>query len=137
MKPLIAPVPAEVLQSELTPDKFVRVANKGGHHIYIVTWKNAPNVLREIGRLRELTFRDAGGGTGKDCDLDVFDISDMPYKQLIVWNDEDKEITGGYRFIKCGDAFDEMGRPFLATAELLAFSEKFKKEYLPYTIELG
>ena len=137
MLPLIAPVSPELIKSELTNDKFIRIANKGGHHIYIVTCKDAPNILREIGRLRELTFRDAGGGTGKDCDLDEFDISDMPYKQLIVWNAEEEEITGGYRFIKCGDSFDKNGHPFLATSELFEFSEEFRKDYLPYTIELG
>lgn len=137
MKPVIAPVPVEKLKSELTSNKFVRVSNNGDNHIYIVTWKNSPNIIREIGRLREQTFRDAGGGTGKDCDLDEFDLSDMPYKQLIVWNPEEEEITGGYRFIKCGDSFDELGRPYLATSELFSFSDQFKKEYLPYTIELG
>ena len=137
MKPVIEPVPVEKLKSELTPAKFIRVSNNGDNHIYIVHWKDSPNIIKEIGRLREQTFRDAGGGTGKECDLDEFDLSDMPYKQLIVWNPIEEEITGGYRFIKCGDSFDERGRPYLATSGLFAFSEQFKKDYLPYTIELG
>ena len=137
MNPIIPPIPAAVLKSELTSDKFIRITNNGANQLYIVTWKDSPNVLREIGRLREQSFRDAGGGTGKDCDLDEFDLCDMPYKQLIVWNPVEEEITGGYRFIKCGDSFDVNGHPFLATSELFEFSEHFKKNYMPYTIELG
>jgi hypothetical protein len=136
MEPLINPIPLNVLQSELTSARLVRHSNNGSNEIYIVSWKNAPNVVREIGRLRELTFRDAGGGTGKDCDLDEYDISDMPYKQLIVWDPDAKEITGGYRFIKCNESIKN-GIPNLATTELFKFSDEFKKNYLPYTIELG
>jgi hypothetical protein len=137
MQAVIPPVPVEVLKSELTKDRFIRISNNGNNEIYIVTHKDSPNILKEIGRLRELTFRAAGGGTGKDCDLDEYDLSEMPYKQLIVWNPKEEEITGGYRFIRCADAFDSKGNVFLATAELFAFSDKFKKDYLPATIELG
>jgi hypothetical protein len=99
---------------------------------------NAPQTLREIGRLREISFRDAGGGTGLPLDLDDLDTSENCYEQLIVWNPEDKEIMGGYRFIRCADAArNESGAPQLATAELFQFSEKFIRDYLPYTIELG
>ena len=70
-------------------------------------------------------------------DIDEFDISEHPYKQLLVWNPEDKEIVGAYRFILCKDAEYKDGEVKLATTELFHFSEKFMKEYLPYTIELG
>lgn len=137
MEDIIAPVERELLTTELSRDKFVRGTNNGTNEIYIITHHDSPNVMREIGRLREVTFRHAGGGTGKSVDIDDYDIADQPYRQLIVWNPEDKEIVGGYRFIKCNEATGENGQLSLATTELFEFSEKFIKEYLPYTIELG
>ena len=127
-----------MLKSELTEDKRLRFTNKSHNEIYIVTWKNAPNVVKEIGRLREIAFRAAGGGTGKALDLDEYDLMENPYHQLIVWNPDAEEILGGYRYI-LGDEveFDAQGKPVLATAHMFNFSEKFLKEYLPTTIELG
>jgi hypothetical protein len=138
MQPIIPPVDRSILESELTADRFIRDTNKGDNQIYIVNNTNAPHVLREIGRVREITFRNAGGGTGLDCDLDKYDTGPYPYEQLLVWNTEDREIVGGYRFICCGKTpFVNTTAPHLATAELFEFSEKFLKEFLPYTIELG
>jgi hypothetical protein len=138
MKEIIAPVSVGEILAELTPEKMMRKTNKGGNEIYIVTWQDSPAVVREIGRLREITFRDAGGGTGEELDLDDFDLSEVPYKQLIVWNPDAQEIIGGYRYIYCPDApRDEHGRIELATSELFDFSEKFCTEYIPFTLELG
>ena len=138
MENIIAPIPVETLLKELNKETFVRVTNNGDNEIYIFNHQNAPNLMQEIGRLREVTFRAAGGGTGKPTDIDEFDISENPYQQLIVWNPKDKEIVGGYRYIKCKDAgFDNKGIIQLATTELFNFSDKFKTEYLPKTIELG
>lgn len=138
IEPIIAPVPVELLKSELTEDKRLRFTNKSNNEIYIVTWQDAPNVLREIGRLREIAFRAAGGGTGKAMDLDEFDTMENPYKQLIVWNPEAEEIIGGYRYILGTETrIDKEGQPVLATSHMFHFSERFVKEYLPYTIELG
>lgn len=138
MEDIIAPIDKEVLKSELTEDKRLRFTNKSNNEIYIVTWKNAPNVLKEIGRLREIAFRAAGGGTGKSMDLDEYDLMENPYQQLIVWDPEAEEILGGYRYL-LGDEveFDADGKPLLATAHMFNFSEKFLKDYLPTTIELG
>ena len=138
MEDIIAPIDKELLKSELTPDKRMRSTNKSNNEIYVVTWQNAPNVLKEIGRLREIAFRAAGGGTGMSMDLDEYDLMENPYQQLIVWNPEAEEILGGYRYI-LGDEveFDEHGKPKLATAHMFDFSEKFLKDYLPTTIELG
>ena len=83
MEAIIAPVERELLKSELTPDKRLRSTNKSNNEIYIVNWKNAPNVLKEIGRLREIAFRAAGGGTGQSVDLDEYDLMENPYQQLI------------------------------------------------------
>ncbi|MBQ8936862.1 MAG: GNAT family N-acetyltransferase [Bacteroidaceae bacterium] len=138
MEPIIAPVPVELLKSELTEEKRLRFTNKSNNEIYIVTWQDAPNTLREIGRLREIAFRAAGGGTGKAMDLDEFDTMENPYKQLIVWNPEAEEIIGGYRYLLGTEArFDEQGQPILATSHMFHFSDRFIHDYLPYTIELG
>lgn len=135
---IIAPIPKEVLKSELTDDKRLRMTSKSNNEVYVVTWQDSPNVVREIGRLREIAFRAAGGGTGLDCDLDEFDTMDNPYKQLIVWNPEADEIIGGYRYILGPDIkLDDKGQPILATSHMFHFSDKFIKEYMPYTIELG
>ena len=135
---IIAPIPKEVLLSELTPEHQLRMTNKSNNEIYIITAHNAPNVMREIGRLREITFREAGGGTGKDCDIDEFDICDNCYKQLIVWNPEQQEIIGGYRYIAGTDwDMDDKGQPILATSHMFHFSEKFLRDYKDQTRELG
>jgi hypothetical protein len=137
MKDIIAKIPREALLDELTPERFVRKANNGHNEIYIITHHNSPNVMKEIGRLREVTFRHAGGGTGKEIDIDEYDLSSHPYQQLLVWHPEDKEIVGAYRYILCKDAEYVNGKVNLATTELFEFSDLFYKKYLPWTIELG
>ena len=135
---IIDPVSKELLKSELTPEKQLRMTNKSHNEIYVVTAHDAPNVMREIGRLREIAFREAGGGTGKEVDIDEFDICENCYKQLIVWNPESEEIIGGYRYLDGSEwELDESGQPILATSHMFRFSEKFLKEYMPYTVELG
>ena len=135
---IIQPISRELLKAELTPEKQLRMTNKSNNEIYIVTAHNAPNTMKEIGRLREIAFREAGGGTGKSMDIDEFDTCDNCYKQLIVWNPEDEEIIGGYRYL-CGTDWeiDGNGQPILATSHMFHFSDRFIKEYMPYTIELG
>ena len=138
MEDIIAPVSTALLKSELTEDKRLRFTNKGNNEVYIVTYQDSPNVVREIGRLREIAFRAAGGGTGMALDLDEFDTMETPYKQLIVWNPEAQEIIGGYRYLLGTDVkLDENGQPVLATSHMFHFSDRFIKDYLPYTIELG
>jgi len=138
MKEIIAPVPKSALIAELTPDKLLRKTNKGDNEIYIITHHDSPNVMREIGRVREITFRDAGGGMGEEVDIDEYDTCDQPYKQLIVWDPQALEIIGGYRYIICDNLpVDENGIVQLATTHLFKFSDKFVKDYLPYTLELG
>lgn len=135
---IIKPVDKALIMSELTPERQMRMTNKSNNEIYIVDAHNAPNTLREIGRLREIVFREAGGGTGKELDLDEFDTCENCYKQLIVWNPEAQEIIGGYRYILGTDVeYDGNSQPILATSHMFHFSEKFIKDYMPYTIELG
>lgn len=138
MKEIIPPVPIDVLHAELTPEKFIRKTNKAGNKIYIVNADNSPNIMREIGRLRELSFRNAGGGTGLECDLDEYDTGANSYQQLIVWDPDEKAILGGYRFYICDtNKCLKDGRVRLATAKLFNFTEEFISDYLPHMIELG
>jgi hypothetical protein len=139
MKDIIAPVPVEAIMDELTQEKFFRKTNNGGNEIYVLTAHESPNIMREIGRLREISFRDSGGGTGLDCDIDVFDTREENFfYQLIVWNPVDRAIVGGYRFLLCDHLpTDANGQVDTPTSELFHYSERFVKEYLPNTIELG
>jgi hypothetical protein len=136
-KKIIDPVGREILKSELNADRFIRTTRKGDNEIYCVNFHNSPNTLREIGRLREVTFRHAGGGTGEEIDLDDFDTDEICYEQLIVWSPEDEEIVGGYRFIECAKAIQTPGDILLSTAHYFYFTKKFITDYLPETIELG
>ena len=137
MQPIIPKVDPALILEELTPDRLLRVSNKGDNEIYIVDAHTAPNTMREIGRLREIAFRDAGGGTGLDCDIDEFDTMDPPCRQMIVWNPEDREIIGGYRFILGEDIRMKNGVPNIATSHMFSFSPEFLEKYLPQTLELG
>ena len=138
MKTIIDPVPVELLKAELTKSKKLEDTNKGHNELYIVTWQDSPNVVTEIGRLREEAFREAGGSTGNAVDLDEYDKMENPYKQLIVWDPDNEAIIGGYRFLFGSDTtFDENGQPIMASAHQFRFSQKFIDEYLPHVIELG
>ena len=138
MEPIIAPISVDILKAELTPAKKLRNTNKSNNEIYVINHHDSPNVMKEIGRLREEAFRNSGGGSGLSMDIDEFDTMENPYQQLIVWDPEAEKILGGYRYILGRDIkLDEKGQPLLATAHMFHFSKKFVKKYLPYTIELG
>ncbi len=138
MEPIIPPVAREKLKDEFTPDKFLRYTNYGNRMVFVTTAHDSPAVMQELGRLREETFRVAGGGTGKSTDIDEFDTMPAPYKQLVVWDPVDEEIVGGYRFIEGNRvSFDATGAPLLSTTEIFKISPRFIQDYLPHTIELG
>ncbi len=137
MQPIIDKIDPALIEAELTPDRLLRHTNKGDNEIYVIDAFNAPNTMREIGRLREIAFRDAGGGTGLECDIDEFDTMSTPCRQMIVWNPADREIIGGYRFILGEDIRVVDGVPHIATSHMFRFSERFLNEFLPETIELG
>lgn len=135
---IIPPVSLELIKAELTPARKLRDTNKSKNEIYVINHHDSPNVMREIGRLREEAFRDSGGGSGLSMDIDEFDTMENPYQQLIVWDPEAEKILGGYRYILGADIkLDEKGQPILATSHMFHFSDTFIKDYLPYTIELG
>ena len=117
---IIPAVDTELISAELTPERFLRNTNKGHNEIYVVDAYNAPNVMREVGRLREIAFRSAGGGTGKECDIDEYDTMTPPCRQLIVWDPESKLILGGYRFIIGKEiAIRDDGTPRMPTSHTL------------------
>lgn len=134
---IIDPVSPDLIEKELTRDRLLRTTNKCGNEIYVVDAFNAPNTMREIGRLREIAFRASGGGTGKDCDIDSYDTMYPPCRQLILWSPEDREIIGGYRFILGKDIKIVDGQPRIATSHMFSFSRRFIEEFMPQTIELG
>ncbi len=135
---IIDPVSTELIIAELTPDRLLRETNKGNNLIYVVDAHTAPNTMREIGRLREISFRTAGGGTGKGCDIDEYDTMTPPCRQIIVWDPDSNQILGGYRYIT-GENIRKKpdGTPRIATSHMFEFSQDFIDNYLPYTIELG
>lgn len=133
METIIPPVDRALLRAELTPDRKARNTHKAGNEIYIFSASECPALMREIGRLREEAFRAGGGGTGLELDVDDEDLADDGYYQLIVWDPAAEEIVGGYRFIVCTS---EKPR-HLSTEHYFVFSERFRRDYLPYTIELG
>ena len=137
MEEIIPKIDRSLILAELTEDRLLRFTNKTNNRIYVVDAHSASATMRELGRLREIAFRAAGGGTGKSCDIDFFDTMDPPCRQLIVWDPDDQEIAGGYRFILGEDVKIADGRPRIATSHMFDFSEKFLSDYLPYTLELG
>lgn len=138
MQEIIERIDRDLLKSELTAERHLRHTNKGDNEIYVVDAATCPNTMREIGRLREIAFRDAGGGTGKDCDIDSYDTMNPPCRQLLVWDPHAEEIIGGYRFIIGTDIrLDENNLPRIATSHMFRFSQQFIENYLPRTMELG
>lgn len=138
MQEIIAPIDRGLIKAELTKEAFVRYTNNANNEIYLVNYHTAPNIMQEIGRLREVTFRGAGGGTGLPLDIDEKDTAPTyNYDQLIAWNPIDEEIIAGYRVIKCDKVVDSQGKIHLSTAHYFNLSDKFLSEYMPYTIELG
>ncbi len=138
MENIIPPVDRKLLLEELSPERFLRNTNNGNKEIYVITDSDSPNLMQEIGRLREISFRMAEGGTGKSVDIDQFDLGENSFKQLIVWDPQELEIVGGYRYIDCNLLTKTPeGKVETPTAELFDYSEQFINEFLPYTIELG
>lgn len=137
-KKIIDPIDSRIIAEELKNQYFLRTSNKAGNEIYVFDAKDAPMAMKEVGRLREIAFRTAGGGTGKDCDIDEYDLMEPACHQLVVWDPDSKLILGGYRFISGKEIqLNENNQPRIATSHMFRFSDRFVNEFLPYTIELG
>lgn len=133
----IPKIERKLIKNELSKDKFVRNTNKGNNEIYIINHHDSPNVMLEVGRLREVTFASSGGGTGNEVDIDVLDTCELNYDQLIVWSPEDEEILGGYRFFNCFKLKGDLSKIDISTKHYFNLSKEFTDDYLPTTIELG
>ena len=138
MQTLINAQDPAAIEAELLPERLLRSTNKGNNLLYVVNADNAPACLQEIGRLRELCFRSEGGGTGKACDLDTYDMEPNGYEQLLVWDPENRQIMAAYRFVECRKTGpDAQGAFRLSSNTLFSFSPDFCNHVLPYTLELG
>jgi putative hemolysin len=138
MKPVVDQLPKDQIIAELTSDKLLRRTNNGNNEVYIFDNNNSPSLMHEVGRVREITFRHAGGGTGKEIDIDEFDTaSEYPQKQLIVWDPEKREIIGGYRFYFPEKDCTVCDISRLASSIYFNFSDKFLSKYYPHLMELG
>lgn len=135
----IAPkIDKNTLKKELDKSLFIRTTNFDKNEIYIFNAHQCPELMKEVGRLREISFRDSGGGSGKTLDIDEYDLMDNPYWQIIVWNPREDEIVGGYRYFKLKDAIKKAdGQYKIFTVKRFKPSDRFVKVYMPYTIELG
>jgi len=136
MQPIIPPVETALLMSELE-GHLLRPSNKADNLIYDITAHECPNVMREIARLREISYREGGGSTGNEMDMDDMDTMARPYHQLIVWDPENRQIVGGYRYLLGSEAEIRDGQPYITSAHLFHYSERFIREFLPYSVEFG
>lgn len=138
MEPLAERLPEDQIVAELTKDKLLRRTNNSSNEVYIFTAQNSPALMHETGRVREITFRHAGGGTGKEIDIDEFDTDKVdPQQQLIVWDPERRAIIGGYRYYFPEKGCVECDITKLASSSYFRFSERFLKKYYPHLMELG
>ena len=138
MKPIVEQLPKDQIIAELTKDKLLRLTNNGNNEVYIFDNNNSPALMHEVGRTREITFRHAGGGTGQEIDIDHFDTAkEDPQRQLIVWDPENLEIVGGYRFYFPPKDCTHCDITKLASSAYFNFSEKFLSKYYPHLMELG
>ena len=138
MEPLGEAVPVEELMAELSSIGMLRKTNNANNEVYLFDHHSSSLLMHELGRIRELTFRHAGGGTGKALDLDEYDLDpDHPQKQLIIWDPDNREIIGGYRFIFPGKKEKGFSVDRYASSAYFTFSPKFIRKYLPHTMELG
>ncbi|MBE0674646.1 MAG: GNAT family N-acetyltransferase [Bacteroidales bacterium] len=130
--------PVEEIIAELTPERLLRKTNNGNNEVYVFTGPESPVLMREIGRVREHTFRAAGGGTGLGTDIDSYDTNaEHPHRQLIVWDPDNLEIIGGYRYFINDPSNPTHDIARLASHPYFNFSPRFINDFLPYLMELG
>jgi hypothetical protein len=124
-------VPARELTSRTLIARFREL------EVHLVTAREAPATMEEIGRIREREFSAVGAGRGGDVDLDRYDTRWPWYSQLVSWDPREEQIVAMYRAIHCGWALEQGGREALRTAQLFSFSEEFEQGYLRCSVELG
>lgn len=161
-QPIMNLIPSSLLEDELKLARFVKDTEHGGNKIYVFSGKKCPRLMVQIGILREMSFRQGGGGTNLSVDIDrwdEFDPTKLPvdspyfdlsyfnslgpfaengFQQLIVWDPENKEIIGGYRYVEMNNFINKDHTSIdTPTADLFDCSREFIRMYAPFTIELG
>ncbi|MBN1904772.1 MAG: lysophospholipid acyltransferase family protein [Deltaproteobacteria bacterium] len=133
-KIIIEPVKSDILAGELLqlPDDQ-KLISTDDFSVYCAEYLQVPHVLREIGRLREITFRSTGEGTGNSIDLDRFD---QTYTHIILWNEKNQEIAGAYRLGRTDEILAREGKKGLYTSTLFKYRNSFLNNYSP-ALEMG
>ncbi|MFA0617263.1 lysophospholipid acyltransferase family protein [Vibrio splendidus] len=131
---VIAPIPPEVLAIEVgsLPEEM-KLLEQGDFEVYCTPSQSIPNLMREIGRVREESFREVGEGSGLACDLDEYDLH---YHQLFVWNKTKAELVGAYRLGMVDKLIAEHGLDKLYSRSLFNYNQEFI-DTLDNSIELG
>ena len=132
--PVIESIPPEILEEEIRGLRPEATLLKAGEmRVVLARASDIPFTLREIGRLREVTFRQAGEGTGRPLDLDRFDSH---YLHLLLWNDTEREVAGAYRLAPSLEVLHEHGVRGFYTSTLFAWKRNFLDRLGP-SVELG
>lgn len=133
-QPIVAPLPKGQLKQEIEslPEESQLVSQKE-FRVYLTTADRSPAIMREIGRLRETSFRDVDEGTGRSLDIDTYDNH---YLQLFLWNSKTHEIVGAYRIGQTDQILKKLGRDGLYSTTLFNYKNEFY-EHLDNTLELG
>ena len=134
LEPLAAAIDPERLSGEIEalPPEMLLISS-GRLRVYCAPTSRIPWTLQELGRLRELTFRGVGEGTGRSVDIDVFDDY---YEHLFIWNTETREIVGAYRLGRTDQISRRLGKRGLYTSTLFDYNDLFIKLLGP-ALELG
>lgn len=132
-EPIIAPVDVELLERELSVLDQFQLLQQGDFDVYCVPTAYIPNMMLEIGRVREESFREVGEGSGQACDIDRFDSD---YQQLFVWNRAKRDLVGAYRLGLVDELVEKGGIEALYSTSLFKYDENFV-ESLGQSIELG
>ncbi|MRX45801.1 lysophospholipid acyltransferase family protein [Pedobacter puniceum] len=131
---IIPPIATPLMEKEIEDLRGeCLVWTEKNYEVYITPTQNIPNIIKEIGRLREITFREVGEGTNKSIDLDSYDIY---YNHLFIWDTEQKMIVGAYRIGKGDEIFYSYGKKGFYTAELFKIKSQFGT-VLRNSLELG
>ncbi len=132
-KNIIHPIDRKSIKRELNNAQLIGVTSDE-KKILLTGFYDSPNVLNEIARLREITFRKVGEGTGKKMDFDRFD---KHYKHLVVWDENELEIVGSYRIGLGSEITKSIGNDGFYTSTIFEYDNEFKKKIMPNSIELG
>ncbi|MDN3685189.1 GNAT family N-acetyltransferase [Vibrio sinaloensis] len=124
-EPIIAPIAVDVLESELKNLSDYLLIEQGDYRVYCAPTNAMPSMMREIGRVREESFRDVGEGSGRSCDIDQFDAH---YHQLFVWHKTNRDLVGAYRLGLVDELVEEGGIDALYSTSLFKYDEAFCKQ---------